>query len=703
MEGSGTSTLATEMSNPQDRPTEGANTRPKQNRRPSHRRRNNDLAEGPSKSTPSGQQKRGGPTNPSRQLLKEGSAVSGPETSGQAKVDNPGHPSRSQGRGNRGRGKPAIKPESNTRIELLGPSAQTYAPIKESSRRRANFGGSLTKPTEGDPAKSIDQAEKRKGKGRQRLPQGDDLTSTLTRELSTPPYPDCFICFSPIRPEHAIWSCSPSNPIVVSNEAQVREYCWTSFHIKCIRSWAEKSVKEVADAWRARGEFDKKGDWRCPGCQAKREVVPSGYWYVFHCDFNVFYAVSNKSSRCFCHSTAEPKPPRLSTPHSCSASCSRPRDSACGHPCSLQCHPGPCPPCQIMTRLTCYCPRREILTFRCGADGRGKGKGVRDISCGNVCGQSLNCGKHVCQKTCHDGVCDPCEVLDQARCWCGKEEKQVRCGIGEEVQCFVEGETPWAGRFGCDNTCGRLFDCGKHNCDKPCHPPSIKPEVCPRSPSRVTHCFCGKHTIAPTPSSDASQYTFAARLDCSNSIPTCESVCSKPHLACEHYCTSKCHDGPCPPCDVQIVRPCRCGTTTKSLPCYIVHSDSTLEEKEILCDKPCFALRACGRHQCRRVCCPLASLAAGIGRKGKRRAVAEETVGIGEEQGGLHECDLVCGKLLGCGNHKCEQKDHKGLCPPCLRSSFEEVCRRFWICCHTRLMLIGAYLLACMCLWPNGV
>jgi transcriptional repressor NF-X1 len=22
------------------------------------------------------------------------------------------------------------------------------------------------------------------------------------------------------------------------------------------------------------------GDWRCPGCQAKREVVPSGYWYV---------------------------------------------------------------------------------------------------------------------------------------------------------------------------------------------------------------------------------------------------------------------------------------------------------------------------------------------------------------------------------------------------------------------------------------
>ena len=49
-------------------------------------------------------------------------------------------------------------------------------------------------------------------------------------------------------------------------------------------------------------------------------------------------------------------------------------------------------------------------------------------------------------------------------------------------------------------------------------------------------------------------------------------------------------------------------------------------EKEILCDKPCMSLRACGRHQCRRVCCPLASLAhvQGVGKKGKRKANAGE-------------------------------------------------------------------------------
>ena len=160
--------------------------------------------------------------------------------------------------------------------------------------------------------------------------------------------------------------------------------------------------------------------------------------------------------RCFCHSTSEPKPARLSTPHSCGNSCSRPRESGCGHPCPLQCHPGPCPPCQVTTRLPCYCPRKHILTFRCGIDMRGKGKGVRDLSCGEICARVLGCGKHTCKKVCHDGACDNCEVMDATRCWCGKEGKEIRCGVGEEVQCFVEGEIPWVGRFGCDQTCERF-------------------------------------------------------------------------------------------------------------------------------------------------------------------------------------------------------------------------------------------------------
>ena len=111
------------------------------------------------------------------------------------------------------------------------------------------------------------------------------MISILIRGLTSAPYHDCPICFSSIRPDQAIWSCSPSSPLIQNGQDKPSQYCWTSFHVKCIRSWADKSVKEVKEAWRARGEPDKEGDWRCPGCQAKRDVVPSGYWYSYFSNY----------------------------------------------------------------------------------------------------------------------------------------------------------------------------------------------------------------------------------------------------------------------------------------------------------------------------------------------------------------------------------------------------------------------------------
>ena len=105
---------------------------------------------------------------------------------------------------------------------------------------------------------------------RVKAPSGDDLTSTLTFSLSTPPFPECMICFNRIRPEQATWSCSP-------NEEKEARSCWNIFHLRCIQPWAEKNVKDMEEAWRVRGE-EKKGEWRCPGCQSKREIVPRKYW-----------------------------------------------------------------------------------------------------------------------------------------------------------------------------------------------------------------------------------------------------------------------------------------------------------------------------------------------------------------------------------------------------------------------------------------
>ncbi|KAK0444537.1 uncharacterized protein EV420DRAFT_1574342 [Desarmillaria tabescens] len=536
------------------------------------------------------------------------------------------------------------RPPGDAPSEQPSSSLPTIPVVKPpgGSRRKTKFNAELT-----TDSSSQRPPGRKKGKAKD-LPsdQADDLTSILIRGLSTHPYSDCPICFNDIRPPHPTWSCSPSIPILPpgdSAEPFVPQYCWTTFHLKCIRSWSEKSYNDVKEAWRARGE-DRGGEWRCPGCQGKRGVLIGGY-------------------QCFCGSTPSPNA-RLATPHSCGNPCSRPR-VGCPHPCSLLCHPGPCPPCKIMLEVPCGCPHRRIIPVRCGEDTR--------VSCNAVCSKRLNCGKHFCQKTCHHGDCGSCDLREMSKCWCGKAQREVACGEGdqwsgtigcgedEQGTCDVKG-------FSCDSVCQRLYDCGEHQCQKPCHPSSSAAAQCPFSPNIITTCPCGKCTITP-PGMDAAKYDFPLRSTCSAPIPTCDSPCNKLRATCDHPCNVKCHTGECPPCSEGIIRPCRCGHIRRSIKCGDLY-DTDHKEIDILCSKPCTALRACGKHQCNRICCPLASLA--VKYKGKGR-MTRSVEGIGEGPGGLHECDLICGKMLACGNHQCEERDHKGPCGPCLRSSFEEL------------------------------
>lgn len=130
---------------------------------------------------------------------------------------------------------------------------------------RSNPGVSVPKTDASAPTNEANPPRKRN-----KAPAGDDLTSVLTFSLSTPPFPECMICFNRIRPEQHTWSCSPT-------EEKEAQSCWNTFHLKCILSWAEKSVKDLEEAWRARGE-ERKGEWRCPGCQSRRDIVPRKYW-----------------------------------------------------------------------------------------------------------------------------------------------------------------------------------------------------------------------------------------------------------------------------------------------------------------------------------------------------------------------------------------------------------------------------------------
>ncbi|KAJ7310009.1 hypothetical protein DFH08DRAFT_664978, partial [Mycena albidolilacea] len=65
-------------------------------------------------------------------------------------------------------------------------------------------------------------------------------------------------------------------------------------------------------------------------------------------------------------------------------------------------------------------------------------------------------------------------------------------------------------------------------------------------------------------------------------------------------CAAACHEGGRPPCTERVVRPYRCGGSTRAMVC----SAASEKEGEVLCKE------TCGRHQCRRVCCPLAGIAA---------------------------------------------------------------------------------------------
>lgn len=96
--------------------------------------------------------------------------------------------------------------------------------------------------------------------------------------------------------------------------------------------------------------------------------------------------------------------------------------------------------------------------------------------CGEVCGASLGCGKHTCQRVCHVGKCGPCSgtlprrytashVMSQQaathrrmyfvlRCPCGRTEAVVDCSL----------PTPTCGAI-----CDKELACGRHKCFDACH------------------------------------------------------------------------------------------------------------------------------------------------------------------------------------------------------------------------------------------
>ncbi|XP_059705327.1 transcriptional repressor NF-X1 isoform X6 [Haemorhous mexicanus] len=405
-------------------------------------------------------------------------------------------------------------------------------------------------------------------------------TGSLIEQLTTEKY-ECMVCCEVVRIVAPVWSC---------------QNCYHVFHLNCIKKWALSPVSQAEDG---------NSGWRCPACQNASVQVPKTY-------------------TCFCGKVHNPEWNRNEIPHSCGELCGKKRQCLdCPHLCNILCHPGPCPSCPAFVTKTCECGQTSH-SVRCGQSTK--------IHCSNVCGNSLNCGKHSCTQVCHSGKCSPCQLTVQQVCYCGRNFKEVLCGSKEE---FSDG----FGSFSCQNICGKKLNCGRHNCKQVCHPQPC--QLCPRLPQVVYRCPCGQ-----TPLSKLLELGCVERKICTDPIPSCGKTCGKP-LSCGSYefihtCESLCHEGDCRPCSHTSNIFCRCGFKKKEIPCALLRNKAAIT---FMCDKRCNKKRSCGRHKCNEVCC------------------------VDTE----HKCSLVCGRKLNCGLHRCEEPCHRGSCQTCWQTSFDEL------------------------------
>jgi hypothetical protein len=116
----------------------------------------------------------------------------------------------------------------------------------------------------------------------------------------------------------------------------------------------------------------------------------------------------------------------------------------------------------ITIQNPCHCGK-EVVALVCSRANPTTGGKVNlpsNRSCGHKCGKPLSCRNHFCEELCHEGECIQCSVTDPARCWCGKETRTVACGEGDAKECKIlmaDGEESWTGKFGCNNSCERLY------------------------------------------------------------------------------------------------------------------------------------------------------------------------------------------------------------------------------------------------------
>ena len=182
--------------------------------------------------------------------------------------------------------------------------------------------------------------------------------------------------------------------------------------------------------------------------------------------------------------------------------------------------------------------------------------------------RKLACGNHVCEKTCHKGLCEQCPMLptNVTTCPCGKIPLEL---LTPKLRTSCLDPIPT-----CPNTCGKLLLCGKHTCPSKCHS-----GPCPQCSENVkAPCRChGTYVTVPCHQVNGQDKTLdkiicnklckakriCTRHDCGNQCcPSakdpydmsgshiCNLICNKKLRCGKHLCDLLCHSGRCPPCHI---------------------------------------------------------------------------------------------------------------------------------------------------------
>ncbi|CVK89402.1 related to cysteine-rich protein NFX-1 [Fusarium mangiferae] len=539
--------------------------------------------------------------------------IAAPESSGfsRGRRNWRGNRGGSRGQGNQGRGVFSMGPQRTFGGRLtttdqpteiaqdasLSANAPEFVPGQPVSQRSAQQHPSSTPQPTGQGRSRNRTRNRNQDRPRQEVPKStaSELWQRIQEDIANWNY-ECRICTEEVTRKTEVWSCTT---------------CWTVVHLECAHQWWDTSMKVNEESG------DKS--WRCPGCNSTLIEGPG-------------------DSSCWCGKETQPSRNSILPPHSCGQTCSKPR-STCSHPCTLQCHPGPCPPCTHSQRKNC----RDTDYYN-------------GWSCRERCGDFLPCGQHECPQTCHPGVCGTCEVPVEAKCYCGRVQKEMLCSKQEDIRdSFDLASNSWfEGSFSCESACGRTFDCGVHRCQISCHPQEEVSAHCPFSPDVVTHCPCGKTPLK--------ELMDEPRQTCENNVPHCERICEK-KLECGHLCQSLCHTGECDPCTQTMEIDCRCGRVMGETICH----EGNVQHP--LCFKICQATRNCGRHRCGEHCCPGEKKASQRIAQQKKQRLGPDLLPVEAE----HICVAVCGRPLKCGSHFCEQLCHRGACQSCPEAIWEEV------------------------------